>query len=267
MTARMSLTAQMLGDALVERYRYLSGPASSAERHVHEHWQWCLYVGGPGSYVMRKGRIVFPSGTLTVLAPGELHAARDPQERMRPTTCLVLYLPPEQEPAVRGPVVDSPRARRAFARLWSAHEHMEAEVALGGFLASVGSAGQPNGFRRAGAPGLRAAREYLHEHASDRVTLAELAAVSGLSSAHLVRAFGRAYGLAPHRYQTVLRIDRAKRLLMVGQRTISEVAHTLGFADHAHFTRTFRRWVGTSPSAYAKNVQDSGRSMRLDGRP
>jgi AraC-like DNA-binding protein len=260
----MAAPAQLVGEVLIERYRYGPGPASAGELHVHEHWQWCLYVGGPGSYVTRAGRTVFPSGTLTVIAPGESHAPHDPDDRHAPSACLVAYLPEDQVPVHAGVVIDCAATRRAFAGLWSAHDRLHADVALTAFLATT----QRPGARPtpAGAPGsaVSAAREYLHEHATEPVTLAELAAVARLSPTHLVRAFGHAYGLPPHRYQTALRIDRAKRLLAARRLTIGEIAHAAGFADHAHFTRTFRRRVGLVPSVYAKNVQDTEPPVRLD---
>jgi AraC-like DNA-binding protein len=262
----MTLRAQMVGEVLLERYRYGPGPAGQGTMHVHERWQWCLYVGGPGSYATRAGRTVFPSGTLTVMAPGEAHATQDPDDRRRRSVCLVAYLPPDWAPVHRGLVVESVASRRAFARLWPARDRLQADVALAEFLATARSRREPPEPAFKAMPAVRVAREYLHEHATEPVKLEQLADVAGLSSAHLVRAFGRAYGLPPHRYQTALRIDRTKRLLAVGGTTIGEVAHEAGFADHAHFTRTFRRWVGCPPSGYAKIVQDTGSRAWLDHR-
>jgi AraC-like DNA-binding protein len=257
-------TAQVIGEVLVERYRYLPGAACAGEMHVHEHWQWCLYVGGPGSYISRAGRVVFPSGTLTVIGPGEAHAAHDPEDRLGPSVCLVAYVSAEPAARFAGVVVDDRGAATAFARLWSAREGLDADVALTAFMARVGTERDRDQSFSPAPAALRTACEYLHEHATERVALAELAALVGLSRAHLVRAFARAYGLPPHRYQTALRIDRAKRLLAAGGQTIAEVAQAVGFADHAHFTRMFRRWVGFPPSRYANFVQDSQSPLRLD---
>jgi AraC-like DNA-binding protein len=115
--------------------------------------------------------------------------------------------------------------------------------ALSEFLATVnGEERDVDLLPRVASAALPAVRDYLHDRATEQVTLAQLVSVAGLSPCHLVRAFRRAYGLPPHRYQTALRIDRATRqLLRPETRTIGEVAHPLGFADHAHCTRAFRR--------------------------
>lgn len=45
-------------------------------------------------------------------------------------------------------------------------------------------------------------------------------------------------------------LRRAKVLLDDRAVPITEIALALGYRDHAHFTRAFRRWTGVSPSAY-----------------
>jgi AraC-like DNA-binding protein len=60
---------------------------------------------------------------------------------------------------------------------------------------------------------VRRARAHLRERFDRAVPLQELAAVSGLSRFELVRRFHAQTGLTPHRFQTDLRIARARRLL------------------------------------------------------
>ncbi|GAB7021665.1 helix-turn-helix domain-containing protein [Salidesulfovibrio brasiliensis] len=103
-----------------------------------------------------------------------------------------------------------------------------------------------------GSPEPRAvkrAREYLHENLSGEVTLEQLAGVAGLSRYHLLRVFRDVLGLPPHGYHMQLRIEHAKRLLREGCR-FSEVALESGFSDQSHFSNTFRRYTGATPSQY-----------------
>lgn len=65
-----------------------------------------------------------------------------------------------------------------------------------------------------------------------------------------MRAFSRAYGIAPHGYVTGRRIDRARRLLLAGM-SPADTAAMVGFHDQAHLTRHFRRTLGTTPGAFA----------------
>jgi AraC-like DNA-binding protein len=100
---------------------------------------------------------------------------------------------------------------------------------------------------------VRAAREYLHEHLADAVALDELCAVAGMAPFRLVRAFRRAYGVPPHRYQLGLRVARAKELMRCG-RELVDVAGEVGFYDQSHLARHFKRHTGVTPRAYALAV-------------
>jgi AraC-like DNA-binding protein len=57
--------------------------------------------------------------------------------------------------------------------------------------------------------------------------------------------------MPPHAFQIDLRIGEARRLLAAGEAPAG-VAATCGFADQAHFTRTFRRAVGVTPARFAR---------------
>jgi AraC-like DNA-binding protein len=46
------------------------------------------------------------------------------------------------------------------------------------------------------------------------------------------------------------RIDAARKRLLDGE-PVAQVAAGVGFYDQAHFTRQFRRHVGTPPGRYA----------------
>ena len=96
-------------------------------------------------------------------------------------------------------------------------------------------------------------RRHLHERWDERVTLAELAGVAGLSRFKLVRRFGEQNGVTPHAFQTNLRVDRARGLLAAGVPP-AEVAAVCGFADQPHLTRVFKRAVGVTPGRYARAV-------------
>ena len=72
----------------------------------------------------------------------------------------------------------------------------------------------------------------------------------GASPAHLVRSFTQTFGIAPHQYLVARRIDAARKRLLGGD-PIARVAAGVGFYDQAHFTRLFKRHVGTPPGRYA----------------
>jgi AraC-like DNA-binding protein len=97
--------------------------------------------------------------------------------------------------------------------------------------------------------GLRRARDYLADNYADDIGLEELSGISGLSRAHLIRAFRKHYYITPHAFQTDMRIRHARRMLRSGA-SPSEVALNCGFADQAHFTRHFKARTGVTPAAF-----------------
>jgi AraC-like DNA-binding protein len=93
-------------------------------------------------------------------------------------------------------------------------------------------------------------RDLLDERRFEHLTLEEAGRLLHVSPAHLVKCFTRAFGIAPHRYVVARRIDAARRRLLEGE-PVAQVATNVGFHDQAHFTRLFKRHVGTTPARFA----------------
>lgn len=100
---------------------------------------------------------------------------------------------------------------------------------------------------------LQKIRDYIHQHIDQDLTLSELATIVQMSPSYFSTLFKQATGLAPHQYVIQCRIDRAKRLLLQGEQSIAEIAHTLGFSHQSHLSRHFKRLVGVTPKAFLKN--------------
>ncbi len=97
--------------------------------------------------------------------------------------------------------------------------------------------------------------DLLNAHVVDGVTLRDAAAALHAHPTHVVRAFSRRFGMAPHQYVTSRRVDLARRMLLDG-RPAGEVAVDAGFYDQSHLNRHFTRIVGTSPGRFAASQRD-----------
>jgi len=100
-------------------------------------------------------------------------------------------------------------------------------------------------------PNLMRARDYIIRHHCGDLTLDEIADAADLSASYLLALFRRHLGRSPIRYQTELRLRRARGLLARGMR-VGDVARETGFHSLHYFSRTFRRHVGLSPTAFAQ---------------
>ncbi|HXF40319.1 MAG TPA: helix-turn-helix transcriptional regulator [Blastocatellia bacterium] len=97
---------------------------------------------------------------------------------------------------------------------------------------------------------LRETRDLLHDRFQEAVTLDELGRMAGVDPAHLARSFRRHYRCTVGEYQRRLRIDFASRQLSETRTSILNIALAAGFADQAHFSRTFRKHTGLTPAKF-----------------
>jgi AraC-like DNA-binding protein len=81
------------------------------------------------------------------------------------------------------------------------------------------------------------------------LSLADFAAVAGMSRYGVLRRFSREVGTTPHAYLTQHRVKRARAEIAAGV-PIAEAAIAAGFADQSHLTRAFARQFGVSPGRY-----------------
>jgi len=94
----------------------------------------------------------------------------------------------------------------------------------------------------------RRVRDYLSEHFTEKIHVAELASVAGISPNHFIVRFARTFGVPPHRYLINLRLDFAEKLLVERELAITEVAYVAGFSDQSHLTATMKRYRGKTPT-------------------
>jgi AraC-like DNA-binding protein len=93
---------------------------------------------------------------------------------------------------------------------------------------------------------------WLDAHSHEPIDLAAAAGEAGLSPFHFLRLFSRVLGVTPHQYLVRSRLRRAARLLAEENRSITDVAYDVGFADLSNFVRSFHRAAGDSPRAFRK---------------
>lgn len=101
---------------------------------------------------------------------------------------------------------------------------------------------------------VRRARELVREHLRENLNVTDLARLLGISREHLSRVFKAEAGTSPHRFIQREKALLACHLLKETSLTAKEIARDLGFESAARFTRTFRRVMLTTPTAF----RDSG---------
>lgn len=243
--------------------------SSTCWRVFHEAYAVCLIraISGSCDWRYRARDYSTPARCLTLMEPGETHVTK----RLGSAADFsVVHLAPRlvaeigyemgqrAAPHLETVSVSDPELVAAFARL---HDALDSGTVLerqSRLIRCVGLVVERCGEARAPAaatpstPVLLRARDYLVDGFAERISLAELAAVAGLTRFQLLRAFTRHFGLPPHAYQIQVRLARVRALLKRGV-PIRDIE--AGFADQPHLSRTFKRFFGVTPAQYAAAVR------------
>lgn len=99
---------------------------------------------------------------------------------------------------------------------------------------------------------------YIAEHYSSPLTVADIAAHLGISRSHLYRVFVKNLELSPQHYLEQYRIRQSLALLEKTALPVSEVAASVGYEDQLHFSKVFKKHNGLSPRAYQKQFRQKG---------
>jgi AraC-like DNA-binding protein/ligand-binding sensor protein len=118
---------------------------------------------------------------------------------------------------------------------------------------------------------LRKAECYIRENYTRKVRLKEVADVSGLSAPYFSTVFKEEMGENLSDYLNRLRVDRAAKLLLETDLSLSEIAGSCGFEDQSWFSKIFKCYTGVSPGKYRDNnripsVALMGESLPVDHR-
>ncbi|HKR63019.1 MAG TPA: AraC family transcriptional regulator [Thermoanaerobaculia bacterium] len=240
-------------------YQSTYAPATALPRHYHD--IAALMFSSRGAFAETVGGRTFEAAPYDVIVrpAGEVHTNR---YNAGGASCVIVNVPHELCGWIRTPSLlprraVAPLAHRVTNEL--ATDDEAAPLVLEGLLLELIGAGlrTPSALR---APSwLVRARDFIHEHATERVTLREIANAADVHPASLVRAFRAHLRCTPGDYVRTIRIEEAKRALMTTSRTAAEIALDAGFYDQSHFTNAFRRATGMTPREYRNAFRPSSR--------
>lgn len=244
-------------------------------RHWHDAYSFGVLEEGAQRWVSGRGSVDAFAGQVMTANPGEVHDGRPlgtPTRRWRilsvDTDVFSSLIEQSGAPAeVTRPAIDDPMLFHVLRRLFGRIEHWNAraENRAAETLAceeSLVEAGVLLVTRhgtvrlRADTPShdLRQLRDRLADEPLDPPSLAEMAAMTGLSRYQVLRRFEKTYGLPPHAWLLSRRAEYALRLIRAGQ-TLAEASAASGFADQSHMTRVFVLHYGFTPGAWRKALQ------------
>lgn len=102
---------------------------------------------------------------------------------------------------------------------------------------------------------LREAVDYIEAHLDGNLSLDLIAAQANMSRCYFAAQFKQSMGIAPHQYVSQQRVEKAKQVLQKASKlSIADVALECGFSSQSHLTKVFKKYLGTTPRAYQRQV-------------
>lgn len=102
---------------------------------------------------------------------------------------------------------------------------------------------------------LRDIIEYLNEHCTEPLRLADVSGRFGLTPQYFCTFFKEHFGRTLTQHINLLRIQRASRYLRETDLSIMEIGFQVGFENFSYFIKRFRDVFGCTPTEYRKNAQ------------
>jgi len=99
------------------------------------------------------------------------------------------------------------------------------------------------------------ARDFLGDCWRDRVTLENAAKQACLSPFHFNRVFTQVFGETPHEFVTKMRVEEAKKMLLAGDRSVTEICFEVGYESLGSFSARFRSLTGLSPKEFRRQAR------------
>lgn len=235
-------------------------PNRLLSQHCHEYPNLSLVLSGSFTECINRKSLECEPQSLIIKPAGESHSNRYGQRGVR---CLVIEVLPRWiewlHPRSKVfEVVDhiQPGALSLFAlRIYKEFRRMDSVsmLAIEGLLLEImaeTSRRSTRVLRRRPPHWLEQAKEIIHGHSSENISLGDIAKTVNIHPVHLAREFRKFYGCTLGDYLRGLRIQYACRQLSKSDMPLVEIALAAGFSHQAHFSRLFKRHIGMTPTEF-----------------
>ena len=252
----------------------------SAGIHCHDFFELVYVENGTATHRMEQSSISVCAGDYFIIDPGSQHCYRDTRN-LEIINCL--FLPGHIDRALGdcpslssllsnkvmrfGVPVDAQLADRIFhdtdGMVGKLIRQMEQEFAerrtgymellrcdLTRVLVYAARASEEQERARTQHKATQAMVEYLRQNYAQPLSLPELSQRFGYTPQYMSNLFHRDTGMTIQTFLQRLRIEEACRLMSDGNKTMTELAHAVGYADGKHFSKVFRQQKGISPRDY-----------------
>ena len=259
----------------IEARTIADGRKVTYSRHAHEHFSIGVVTTGRSYYHYGADTFEISAGTVVLMNPGDVNACNPIANE--PWSYQMVYVDtpwltdlqhqlgfstdvgyrPFNTPYTRDAVLYEGLLELYRLLVDEQAEHLQKQSALVSYFTEVQQRLNPSDTPvREVNHKLERAADYIREHCTDALKLEDICVAAELSPSYLIRAFKQYYGLTPHAFLVNQRIQFARAQLRQGE-LIADVALAAGFADQAHFQRTFKQHFAATPGQYREQLKPS----------
>lgn len=235
-------------------------PNHRLPRHNHEGTNIAFVLNGSFTEILDRRSIECNPQSFLTKPAGESHANRYGRTGMR---CLLMEVSPQQLETFHpwSKALEQVRHDQATnlsvlgMRIYKEFRLMDhaAPLAIEGLMLEILAAlsrGSNHISEWKSPRWLEQAKEMLHAHFHESLSLASIAKAVDVHPVHLTRMFRKHLACTPGEYVRQLRIAFASRKLSDSDAPLVEIALAAGFTHQSHFSRIFKTQTGMTPSEF-----------------
>ncbi|MFC0211992.1 response regulator [Paenibacillus chartarius] len=106
------------------------------------------------------------------------------------------------------------------------------------------------------------AKDYIERRLADDFGIDDLAEYLQISPSYFSLKFKQAVGSTFLEYVTRLRMERARKLLSRGDKSVAQVGRLVGYEERRYFTKVFHKYFGVSPNEFKESLTKGGNAQR-----
>ncbi|GGG44192.1 AraC family transcriptional regulator [Bizionia arctica] len=252
---------------ILDDLEYISIENQTTEFPKHFHDTFCISLIHKGiEQIDFENQSLFSeAGSITITNPYEIHSNPlfDKKNQLKFDT---IYIPNQLMKSILNGKnikfinrkINSKIANSLFIELKNAIDKQETEPIefyLQQFISTLKAFSQENEkeYSELNLNSFKQINNYIEAHIYDKFSLNDLSKIANINKFGFAKKFKASTGMSPINYILMKKVFSSKKL--INQKTeLTTIAYQYNFTDLAHFSKTFKRFVGISPKNYQQSI-------------
>ena len=246
-------------------YITIENQTTEFPKHFHETFCISLIHKGIEQIDFENQSLFSEAGSISITNPYEVHSNPliDSTSYLKFDTIyipndLMKYVLNGENILFLNRKINSEKANKLFVELKTALETQDSKTIkyqLFQFVESLKPYSQKNEneYSKLNFDHFKQTDRYIENHICDKFCLNELAKIANINKFGFVKKFKTSTGMTPMNYILMRKIFSSKKLISKNSE-LTDIAYQYNFTDMAHFSKTFKRYIGLSPKKYQENL-------------